>query len=83
MIGYNRMTGYNKARYNGDGYELSTSDGFSIADSTVTKDSRKVASELVILADTTAKQQNKSVTENIRLNAWLRQERDDSGKWSD
>jgi len=83
MIGYNRMTGYNIARYNAEGFEIQVADSFTMADDTVTKNSRKTASELVILTDTTAKQQNKSVTESIRITDWARLNKEEPNRWSD
>ena len=83
MLGYNRMTGYNKARYNAEGTELSAADGFSIADAGLTKRTTKTATELTIWSDNIAKQQNKAVTETIKLDAWLRDTRKDSNRWSD
>ena len=83
MIGYNRITGYNKARYNAEGVELSQNDGISLTDAGLIKSSQKTQTELIILADTQAKQQNKSVTETIRLDDWARYKEDQANLWSD
>lgn len=83
MVGYNRMTGYNKARYNGDGTEIVFADGITVSDSTVTKEGQKAYSELIVLSESVSKQQNKSVTETIRLDAWLRDKKEQSNPWSD
>lgn len=81
MLGYNRMTGYNKARYNAEGTELGAADSFSITDATILKQFLRTLADLFITSDTTAKQQNKSVNDNIKLDVWLRNKRDDSNRW--
>jgi hypothetical protein len=83
MLGYNRMTGYNKARYNAEGTELSAADSFTLADGTLLKEILKTISDLFLMADDIAKQQNKSVTDIIKLDVWLSQNRDDSNLWED
>jgi hypothetical protein len=83
MLGYNRMTGYNKARYNADGTEMSAADTLTMADSTVAKQVLKTLVELIISSDTTAKQQNKSVTETVKLDVWLSVDEQNSDPWSD
>ncbi len=83
MLGYNRMGGYNIARYNAEGTELVANETLTFVDDTVTKTVTKILSELFLTADTTAKQQNKSVIETLNLSDWLRINRDDSNRWSD
>ena len=83
MLGYNRMTGYNKARYNAEGTELAASDTLTMADQTVTKRILKAASDLFITADSIAKQQNKTFEDAMKLDVWLRVNREDSSKWGD
>jgi hypothetical protein len=83
MIGYNKMTGYNVARYNADGTEIQIGDTITLTDNTVTKEVSKSVSDFVLMSETIAKQQNKSVTDTIRLNDWLRLKRDDANKWED
>ena len=83
MIGYNRITGYNKARYNAEGVEIQVNDSFTVTDSTVTKSGRKTATELLVLSESIAKQQNKSVTDSIRLDDWTRKNKQEPNRWSD
>lgn len=83
MQHYNTATGYNKIRYNGDGTELSAADSISLADGTVAKQSLKRRSELLVMSETIAKQQNKSVTDSIRINDWTRFKKDQAELWSD
>ena len=83
MVGYNRMTGYNKARYNGDGTEVVLADGITVSDSTVTKSTSKLKTELVVMSESIARQHNKSFTETVRLDAWLRDKKKPAGPWSD
>ena len=83
MLIYNKLGGYNKARYNADGFELAASDGFSVADNTVAKNSKKSQSDLTILSYSTSKQQNKSVTDSVRMNDWTRFRKDQPDPWSD
>lgn len=83
MLHYNTMTGYNKARYNADGVELSASEGITVSDATVTKAGQKGYAEIIISVDSTAKQQNKSVTDEIHLDDWLRIRKEQPDPWSD
>jgi hypothetical protein len=85
MIGYNRMGGYNISLYNADGILINVilADSFVVADATITKQFSKTLSELIISSDTTAKEQNKSVNDNIKLDVWLSIDRDDSNLWGD
>lgn len=84
MLGYNKMTGYNVARYNADGFEMQKADVVTIVDGTLTRSLQKPVFDLVVVEDTSlAKEQNKSVTETLRLDAWLRVKREDSSKWED
>jgi len=83
MLGYNRMTGYNKARYNADGTEIQKADGITLTDDTVTRAIDKLFSELFVTSDDTAKQQNKAVVDTIKLDVWLSQNRDDASRWGD
>jgi len=83
MLGYNRMTGYNVARYNAEGSEIQKADTITLTEGTVAKNSKKTLVELAVLAGTIAKQQNKSVTETIKLDLWLSVDRDDSNLWGD
>jgi len=83
MIGYNKMTGYNIARYNADGTELSAVDSFSVVDSGVGKESQKTLTELIVLSGSQAKQQNKSVTDSIRTNDWVRFKEQQASPWED
>lgn len=82
MLGYNRMTGYNKARYNAEGTELSAADTITIADSVVAKNSLKTFTELIINSDATAKTYSSVKEENIKLDVWLSIDRDDANLWS-
>ena len=83
MIGYNRMTGYNVARYNGDGSELASTDTVTVVDVTVTKTGRKTFSALVTISESITKQQNKSVTDTTRLDEWTRYSIDQAQLWGD
>ena len=83
MLGYNRMTGYNIARYNADGTEIAKADSFSVTDATVLKAITKRLADLAVTSDSIAKQQNKSVSESMKVDAWLRQKREDALKWQD
>lgn len=83
MLGYNRMTGYNKARYNAEGSEIQKADSFTSSDSTITRENTKPLSDLFVTSDSQAKQQNKSVTETIKLDVWQSQDRKDSNLWGD
>lgn len=81
MLGYNRMTGYNKARYNAEGSEIQKADTITVADDTITRQLQRALADLFTFADTIAKQQNKSVSDSMKLDVWLRVNRDDAGKW--
>lgn len=83
MLGYNRMTGYNTARYNAEGTEISAADSLTMTDATVTKQFLLALSDLISLSESTAKQQNKIVSDTIKLDAWLRPKRKDSSQWGD
>jgi len=83
MLGYNRMTGYNIARYNAEGTELSAADTVTSTDDTITRNSSKPLIDLITHLDDTAKQQNKSVTETIKLDVWLSKDLDDPSLWED
>lgn len=83
MLGYNKMTGYNKARYNADGTEIQKADSMTVADATIIRNFQRALTELIVMADTTAKQQNKSVTEVLKLDTWLSIDRKDASKWED
>lgn len=83
MLGYNKMTGYNVARYNADGTEIQKSDSLSSADSTVTKRSLKTAPQLITASDDIEKQQDKSVEETVRMNIWNRVDRQRPSPWKD
>lgn len=83
MLHYNAMTGYNKARYNADGVELSAADGITVADDTVTKSGSKTYSALIVLSDSTAKQQNKAVVDVMRIGDWIRIRNEQAEPWSD
>lgn len=83
MLGYNKMTGYNIARYNADGFELTRAESITMTDDTITRSITKSATELLVMADTTAKQQNKSVEETVDLDIWLRLKKDQAGLWGD
>lgn len=83
MLGYNRMTGYNKARYNAEGTEMAAADTMTMVDSTVTKQILKTLTDLITTAETIAKQQNKSVNEVLKIDAWLSIDREDASKWQD
>ena len=86
MLGYNRMTGYNVARYNAEGFELQAADTLPLIepDPAVIKEFTKALLDLMVIEDTSlTKEQNKSVTETLRMDAWLRVKREDSSKWED
>lgn len=83
MLGYNRMTGYNKARYNAEGAEMSASDTLTLTDNTITRQFLKGLSDLIVMLDDTAKEQSKVVEETIRIDAWTSIDRNDSDQWSD
>jgi uncharacterized protein YccT (UPF0319 family) len=83
MLGYNRMTGYNTSRYNAEGTEIAVADAMTITDDTITKNISKSLIDIITNSDTTAKQQNKSVTETLKLDVWLSTNRKDAEQWED
>lgn len=83
MVGYNRITGYNKARYNADGAEIIVADTLILTDGVLIKSLQKTLTDLTVFSESVAKQQNKSVTETIKLDVWQSQDRSDSSLWSD
>jgi len=85
MLGYNRMTGYNKARYNAEGTELFASDTMSISDNTLAKEMRKSFAESIFQADNIP---SRSITgrildDEIRLADWFIIDKNPSEPWSD
>jgi len=81
MLGYNRMTGYNKARYNAEGTALSASETITLSDD-LAKSIELLASENLTLSDNLVKQiTEKILAETIRLSAWIRLNRKDQDKW--
>ena len=85
MLGYNKMTGYNVARYNADGTELSASETITMADNTVTKSVQKKFTDSIFQSDAIPAREitGRILSDEIRLADWLSIDKDRSNPWGD